>query len=240
MAAVLVEPASGGPWPGVALAFEAFGLTDYIRQAATDLAADGYVVIVPDLYHRLGRLLTAPYTEYDVEASQRRDKPLASRDMMRSLSNDAVVADMRAALDALRSRPECDSERLGVLGFWNGGKIAFRVACTQPDVRTAVSFYGHLLPDALDVLPQLRAPVLLLWGTEGQPMTTAGVHDLEEQLRSLPVTFDSQIYAGAPRGFHNPNTPSYRPDAAHDSWARMLTWFARYLREPAGDAGQTT
>jgi carboxymethylenebutenolidase len=241
MAAVLVEPASRGPWPGVALAFEAFGLTDYTREVATELAAEGYVVVVPDLYHRLGRLVTAPYREYDVEASQRLDKPLASRDLMRSLSNDTVLADMRAALDALRARPQCDGERLGVLGLWNGGKIAFRVACTQPDVRAAVSFYGQVLPDAVDVLPGLRAPVLLLWGMEGQPLTSAGVHDLEERLGELGVAFDSRIYDGAPRGFHNPNTPSYRADAARDAWARALAWFDHYLKEPANtDAGQTT
>ena len=64
MDAVVVQPTEPGPWPGIIYPFESYGLTDHMVQRATETAAQGYVVIVPDLYHRQGRLRTAPYWEF--------------------------------------------------------------------------------------------------------------------------------------------------------------------------------
>src|SRR5215469_15907555 len=76
---------SGDPtqrYPAVVIAFEAFGMTDYIRGVAGSLAAAGYLVAVADLYHRVGGLLTAPYDEYSPAAQADRSTPLDSRRLM--------------------------------------------------------------------------------------------------------------------------------------------------------------
>src|SRR5262245_39597638 len=65
MAAYQAQPAAAGTWPGVAIAIEGFGVTQHIQSVARRLAGEGYVVLVPDLYHRLGEFVTAPYTDYE-------------------------------------------------------------------------------------------------------------------------------------------------------------------------------
>ena len=242
MATVVASPRGDGIWPGVAVAFEAFGMTEYIKKVATDLAQQGYVVAVPDLYHRLGRLKTAPYSEYDVAARNRLESaPLASRTMMATLRDDELVLDMGAAIDFIKQHSSYLPDRLGVLGFWNGDRVAFLTACQRSEVRAVVSFYGHIIPDELteqtpvsplDLMSGLQAASLLLWGRNGQPMTLETITQLEEALRAAGKTFESQIYA-APRGFHNPNTPSYDEQAAADAWARTLAWLGQYLPPPA-------
>ena len=240
MATFVAWPRGDGAWPSVAVAFEAFGMTDYIKTAATDLAEHGYVVVVPDLYHRLGRLKTASYNEYDVAAAHRLESaPLASRTMMATLRDDELVLDMGAAIDFIKQRSDYLPDRIGVLGFWNGGRVAFLTACHRSDVRAAVSFYGHVIPDELteympvsplNLLSGLQAATLFLWGKDGQPMTRPTIKTLEDALRAAGKTFDSRLY-GAPRGFHNPNAPSYDEQAAADAWARALAWLGQHLQE---------
>src|SRR6476646_8006164 len=90
MDAVVVQPTAGGPWPGILYPFESYGLTDPMVQNATKTAAEGYVVIVPDLCHRQGRLLTGPYWEFDGTRAADLTQPVVARVLMWQLTNDEV------------------------------------------------------------------------------------------------------------------------------------------------------
>jgi carboxymethylenebutenolidase len=228
----------GVQYPGIVVAYEAFGMTDYIRDVATKLAGAGYVAVVPDLYHRVGRLLSVPYGEYSPAAQADRATPLDSRRLMATLDDAQATRDLGAGLNYLAGQPDVHSDRLGVLGFWNGGRLAYLLACRNPDLKAVVSFYGHIgkepvsekRPDSLlDLTDRLQAPVLLIWGKDGQPITLAEVHELEERLRSNGKQFESKVY-DVPRGFHNPNVVMYDAPAAGDAWQRASAWFQTHLK----------
>src|SRR5438552_10036653 len=85
MAAVVTHPDGRGPWPGIVVIMEAFGLNEYIRDVSRQLAEEGYIAVAPDFYHRLGRLKTAGYDDFD-----------ASRRLMATMRDDEVVKDASA------------------------------------------------------------------------------------------------------------------------------------------------
>src|SRR5262249_14414907 len=147
MAMFVARPAAedGQQYPGIVVAYEAFGMTDYIRDVATRLASDGYVVVVPDLYHRVGRLLSVPYAEYSPAAQADLGTPLDSRRLMATLDDAQATTDLRAGLKYLADQSDVRSDRLGALGFWNGGRLAYLLACREgADLNAVVSFYGHI------------------------------------------------------------------------------------------------
>jgi carboxymethylenebutenolidase len=212
-------------------------MTDYIREVARTLASDGFLVAVPDLYHRVGRLLSVPYGEYSPAAQADRSTPLDSRRLMATLDDAEATRDLSAALEYLRNQTDFLDGRLGALGFWNGGRLAYLFACRHPELRALVSFYGHIGREPvsekrpvslLDLTSELRVPVFLIWGKDGQPITLAEVQDLEARLRASGNELESKVYA-SPRGFHNPNVVMYDATAADDAWQRARAWFDRHL-----------
>src|ERR1039458_10138898 len=139
--------------PGLLLIQEIYGVSDYIRAVAEDLAALGYVVAAPDLFWRLKRNYQADHD----------DKGLAeSLDLSSRFDAEQGVADAAAALEHLRSLPEVDGGT-GVLGFCLGGSIAYFLAA-QGGLDAAVSFYGSAVPGNLDVLDRIGIPLQLHFG----------------------------------------------------------------------------
>jgi carboxymethylenebutenolidase len=227
MAAVISRPDGSGPWPGIVVIMEAFGLNDYVCDVSRQLAEEGYIAIAPDFYHRLGRLKTAGYDDF-----------AESRRMMATMRDDEVVDDASAALDYLKSLPECQGDCLGILGFWNGGRIAYLTACYRPDVKALACLYGQVVyPETteirpvspLDITGRIQAAVLVVHGIGGSPMSLDEVKRLEEKLASTGKTYESRVYEHE-RGFHNPSAPSYNAEAAKDVWSRVIGWFKRHLR----------
>jgi len=142
MDAVVVQPTAAGPWPGILYPFESYGLTDHMVQNARKTAAQGYVVIVPDLYHRQGRLLTGPYWEFEGTRAADLSHPVVARVLMWELRNDSVFDDMDAARDHLKSLPTVRVDRLGAMGSWMGARIALFYAALRPEIKALVQLYG--------------------------------------------------------------------------------------------------
>jgi carboxymethylenebutenolidase len=141
MDAVVVQPTAAGPWPGILYPFESYGLTDHMVQNAEKTAAQGYVVIVPDLYHRLGRLRTAPYWEFQGTWTSQ-PYPILARVLMWQLRNDEIFDDLDAARDHLKSLPTVRPDRVAAIGSWMGARIALFYATLRPEIKALVQLYG--------------------------------------------------------------------------------------------------
>lgn len=141
MEAVVVQPAEAGPWPGIIYPFESYGVTDHMVQNATKTAAEGFVVIVPDLYHRQGRLRTAPYWEFQKNWTIQ-PYPILARVLMWNLRHDELFDDLDAARDHLKSMPSVRADRLGAMGSWMGQRIALFYATLRPEIKALVQLYG--------------------------------------------------------------------------------------------------
>jgi carboxymethylenebutenolidase len=217
-----VPPVGDGPWPGVVVLHEAFGLTDDIRQQADRFAAARFAALAPDLFSGGGgrvRCLQATF---------------------RALLNGAGKAfeDIEATRRALAAREEC-SGRVGVIGFCMGGGFALAVAGRGFDV--AAPNYAHL-PDDLDGALRGACPVVASYGAKDRMMPDGTAAKLESALARAGVEHDVREYPDAGHSFLNRHDlgPAgallrvagigYHEPSAEDAWGRILRFFEAHLR----------
>ncbi|CAN7440413.1 dienelactone hydrolase family protein [Knoellia sp. LjRoot47] len=214
----LLLPASGSG-PGIVLFQEIFGVTDYIRSRAQDLADLGYVVLVPHLYGRLGD----PVVEEGGAGLPRAMKLLEEVDWQ------LAVADGVDAVAALRAHPAVDGG-VGVLGFCFGGGMAFNVAAVadpKPDV--LVSYYGSALPNLLGLAPEVTVASLHHFGDDDAYIPLETVRDIERAVTegSDDVTFE--VHPGAGHAFDNPSPMFHHAEASAAAWEQTTQWLAEHL-----------
>jgi len=110
-------------------------------------------------------------------------------------------------------------------------------AAHQPRLRAGVAWYGQLVarqpselqPKApIDVVRELKAPVLGLYGEADQGIPVETVERMRQALRDAGKPGEIILYPQAPHGFHADYRPSYRKEAAEDGWKRMLAWFRQH------------
>lgn len=174
--------------PVVIVIHEIYGLTDWIRAVADQLAADGFIAIAPDLLS--GRAPAGGGTE-----------GFASRDdvvkAVRDLTPTQVVAMLDAVKEYVASLPAA-TRMFATLGFCWGGAQSFHYATVQRDVGAAVVYYGTSPPS--ESLAGVRAPVLGLYG-EDDARVTATVAPAAERMRELGKVYVTHTYKGAGHGF---------------------------------------
>jgi carboxymethylenebutenolidase len=217
------RPANGGPFPTVLVVHEIWGVHEHIQDLCRRLAKAGYYAIAPDLYAREGD----PTRYADI-------KELIAK-LVSKVPEDQVLSDLDATVVYARGSGEADVSRLAVTGFCWGGRITWLYAAHQPALKAAVSWYGVDRPhgvltpnNPLDVIPDLKCPVLALYGGADQGIPQQLVEKRQAACEADGKTCEYKIYPGAPHGFNADYRPSYRPDAAKDGWARMLAWFRKY------------
>jgi carboxymethylenebutenolidase len=217
----LAVPAGGpGPWPGVVVIHEAFGLNDDIRGKADELAARGYLAIAPDLFD--GR----PW----VRCVRGAFRQLHAR------SGPAFTA-LEAARAFLASRADCTG-KTGVIGFCMGGGFALLCAPREGFSVAAVN-YGEVPQDAERVLAG-ACPVVGSFGGR-DAMGTKHPEQLQRALTVLETPHDVQVYPGSghrfmtqPSGtagtvFAKVTRMNYQQADAADAWRRIYAFFGQYL-----------
>lgn len=216
-------PAEGdGPWPGVVVLHEAFGLTEDIREQADRFAAAGYLALAPDLYTAGPRLRCVRKAFQDLVARRGR-------------TWEAI----EAARAWLAGREECTG-KVGVIGFCMGGGFAL-VAAAKYDFAAASVNYGYVPRRAAQVLAG-ACPVVASYGKRDLMLRKAAAK-LDRVLADLDVPHDVKEYPDVGHGFlgrHEPPLPvimlskimmSYGYDAvaAEDAWTRILGFFGDHL-----------
>ena len=228
MHAYLAEPDGGGPYPGIVVLQEAFGVNAYVRSVCERLADVGYVAVAPELFHRTEIHFEVPYDD--------REHALAA---LGAVTNDTLEQDIGAALAALRAKPEVAPARVAVLGFCMGGFGAILAGLTSA-VAAIVAFYpGGLvrarpplkLSPLLDRIPELRAPVLLNFGGDDFAIPPEDVEAVRIALGHSKSLHEIVVWPGAKHGFHTQDrTPAYDPHTAERAWHGTLAWLETVLR----------
>jgi carboxymethylenebutenolidase len=216
MTAYMVGPKGKGPYPGVIIVQEWWGLNDHIKDIARRFADEGYVAIAPDLFSRLGHKITSD--------------PNEAGKLMQALHQADGLKDLHATLTYLKTADGVDPARIGVIGFCMGGSYALLLPCITRDLKAAVPFYGQVPnPDA--PLKNLSAPVLYIYGEEDGWITKADVQRLRDALRKYKKQGEIKTYAGCPHAFLNDTRKDvYRPAEAEDAWKRTLAFFQQHLQ----------
>ncbi|MCS6897726.1 MAG: dienelactone hydrolase family protein [Nitrospira sp.] len=210
---LLFWPQDKGAHPGVVLLHDWWGLTGQIKDLGARLACEGYMVIVPNLYGRLGGMVTAN-DEVAVALAERLDPAL-------------VLTDINSCCEYLNTRTIVKRNEHAVVGYGMGGTYAVRFACHRKRLRAAVSYYGNLSQPASDLAKNLTAPLLLHHAGKQSRAST----DEVEAFRAIGTEQGKRVeiyeYPDAAYGFCNDAKPDvYKADDAALAWGRT----ARFLQ----------
>jgi carboxymethylenebutenolidase len=217
------KPLGSGSAPIILVAMEVFGLHEYIRDVVRRLGKLGAFAVAPDYYFRSGVDLTA----------------LTDVNKIMPVVNAKPDAELMADLDATAAWAKSqggDTSRLGIIGFCRGGRTVWEYAAHSDQLKAGVAFYGSLVDpqnpawpkSPIQLAPEMKAPVLGLYGEADQGIPVAQVEQMKAALAAAGKTADFKIFPGAPHGFHADYRPSYRADAAEKGWADMQAWFKKY------------
>jgi carboxymethylenebutenolidase len=215
----LAVPAGSGPWPGVVVIHEVFGLNADIRKHADRLAAAGYLALAPDLF-------------------QGRPWARCVRSAIRQLhAGSGPAFDALDAARELLARRVDSTGKTGVIGFCVGG--AFALLCApRGEYSAAAVNYGEVPKDAEQVLAG-SCPVVATYG--GRDLMGSGhPKRLEAALTALDVPHEVKVYPKAGHSFMSPKPTAlkpvtmlarldYKPEDAEDAWRRILAFFGQYL-----------
>lgn len=234
MAAYVARPEGEGPWPGVIVLMEIFGVNRHIRSVTDRIASQGYVTVAPNYYHRTTEYLELGYTD-EAMAEGREHKDLTTA--------ENLMADVRACLDYLKSRPdvappdESRKHRFGCVGFCFGGHVAY-LAAMLPEVRATASFYGGGIatmtpgggPPTVSRTGEISGEIIALFGDEDPLVPLSDVETIKTALAENGVNHEVVVYPGTGHGFFCDARESYHPEAAADAWDRVTDLFARNLK----------
>jgi len=208
--------------PVVLVAMEIFGLHEYIKDVVRRLGKLGAFAVAPDYYFRKGDLT----------------KIADMKDLL-PLVNAKPDAELLSDFDSTVAWAKAqggDTGRLAIIGFCRGGRTVWEYAAHSPQLKAGVAFYGPPVdpPNPLwpksptQLAPEMKAPVLGLYGGADTGIPVAAVEALKEALAANKKTAEFKIYPEAPHGFHADYRGSYRKEAAEDAWNQMQAWLKKY------------
>jgi carboxymethylenebutenolidase len=248
--AYYAKPDGAGPFPGVVVIHHMPGWDNWTCEVVRKFAHNGYAAIAPHLYSRHG-----PGTPDDLAAAARNAG---------GVSDDQVTGDVQGSLEFLRAQPDANG-KVGVIGFCSGGRQSYMVACRLPFDAAVDCWGGGVIPGApggggpgggggggggggappapsvprvsvIDLTPDLKAPLLGIFGNEDRNPDPEQVNKTEEILKQNGKTYEFHRYDGAGHGFFGADRPGYRPEQAVDGWSKVFAWYEKYLMSPAGAA----
>lgn len=207
----VARPEGEGPFPGIVVIHEIFGLNDNIRDVARRLAGESYAALAVDLLSQRNRAVCM----FNFFTGL----------LLNSLNNSSI-RDLKAALTYLSERAEVDPARLGAIGFCMGGSFAIAWSCADDRLKVIAPFYG-MNPRPLESVAR-ACPVV---GSYPKADFTAKQgRKLARELRRDGIPHDIKIYPGAKHSFFNDQGPTHDPAASQDAWERTLAYFDKRLR----------
>ena len=204
----LARPAGGGPFPGVIVVQEWWGINDNIKDIARRFAREGFAALAPDLYH--GQVAKEPGE--------------AQKLMMRMQMEDAS-REVSKAVDYLASQAFTAGRGIGAVGFCMGGGLALLAACDNPKIQAVGTFYG-VNPSPVDKIANLRGPVFAAYAENDAFANQSMREALEGAMQQHAKQLETKVYPGTEHAFFNDTRPEvYNKSAADDAWQRVLKLF---------------
>lgn len=211
MNAYVARPDDSSSHPGLIVLQEAFGVNSHIRSMCDRFAAEGYVAIAPELFHRTAPGFEGSYTDF-----------ASVMPHMQRMTNEGAAADLRAAFEWLQSQKNLQQDHIFSVGYCMGGRMSFLANATLP-LRAAASFYGGgIAPGLLDRASQLHGPMLFCWGGLDKHIPPEQRQAVIDALRGAGKTYINVEFSDADHGFNCDERASYQPRAARQSWALLL------------------
>jgi carboxymethylenebutenolidase len=205
--AYLSLPEGKGPFPGIIVIHEWWGLNDNIKHWTDRLATAGYAALAVDLYG-------------GVVATNRDDAMKA----VKAVEPPKALAVIKSAFDFLGSDPRIMATKRAVIGWCFGGAYSLQAALAIPQLDGAIIYYGQLETDPAK-LAAIKARVLGIFGTRDTGIPPETVAKFEAGLKQAGVRAEIHSY-DADHAFANPSNPKYDEKSAADAWKHVLAFLS--------------
>lgn len=209
----LALPEGDGPWPGVVVIQEWWGLNENIRDTADRFAREGFVALAPDLYYG--------ETAYE---------PDDARKLAMGLEYPDALQVIQAAVNYLIDLDKVAPKKIGVVGFCMGGGLAWHGAAKLEGIGAAVPCYGGGPDLTAEEAQQISVPVLAIYGELDRGVSPEVARRRAALMEEAGAPHEMIIYEGAEHAFMNDQRPVYHPEAAEAAWQRILQHFRVTLR----------
>jgi carboxymethylenebutenolidase len=225
MPVYFARPANVQNPPVIIVCMEIFGLHEWVKDITRRIGHLGAFGVAPNYYFR------AETGGVDLTKIDEMPKIFP---IVNAKTDTELFADLDATVAWAKSQGG-DTSRLGIIGFCRGGRNVWHYSTHNPNLKAGVAFYGTLIDksdaapkSSIDLAPEVKEPVLGLYGEEDTGIKVEQVQQMEAALKAAGKTAEFHEYPGAPHGFVADYRPSYRKDAAEDAWKQMTAWFKKY------------
>ena len=209
----LAQPDAPGKHPSVVLIHEWWGLNQDIREKAEAFADAGYNALAVDLYG--GKVTNDPDMARQLAGTVSSDMP-------------AGFANLRAAIDYLKTLDHADAGRIASVGWCFGGGWSYQIAKNDLGVKASVIYYGRFNPE--DDLDRMRTTILGHFAENDSFIKLSDVESFQATLKALSDDHEVLIYPNTSHGFANPyNKRVYDADAARVAWERTIGFLEAHL-----------
>jgi len=206
-----------GKGPGIVLIQEIFGVNEHIRAVAEQYAADGYVVLAPDLFWRSGHRIELGYDE----AGWKR-----AMELRQAVDVAKAESDIALTVAALKEQPGLDG-KLAAIGYCFGGLLAY-LAAANGQVDAAIAYYGGGIQNQLQRADDVKVPLLMHFGGADSHISMETVQSIAERFENNEDV-EVHIYPGAEHGFNCSHRSSYHQRAAAEAHGNSLTFLSDNL-----------
>jgi carboxymethylenebutenolidase len=217
--------------PGVIFLTDIGGIRPSQREMAQRLAGEGYSVLLPNVFYRVGR---PPLIDFPVRIGEERTMKRIG-ELSGSLTPEAVERDASAYVNFLSDHESVADGPVGVVGYCFSGALAMRVAAARPDrIAAAASFHGgRLFTDAPTsphlLLPRIKAELYFGHAIQDQSMPREAIENLNHALQAWSGQYKGEIYDGAYHGWTVPDSPAYNHLQAERAFQKLKELFGRAL-----------
>lgn len=208
------HPVHGGPFPGLVLLHDDWGLQAVARATAHRLAEAGYYVIVPDLFE-------GNRAESQIQA-----------DALEARYKHSAEPKVDAGLEALRTHPRCN-RKIALVGWDLGADIGMTLALKHDDIMAAVVMSGDPSP-MLGTFSSLQCPMLAIFG--GKDTLSRYIEPLQQELTTVDERHRVVQYPSAHHAFYNHVSPEYNADVAEAAFETLLDFLEEYQGKPPAPA----
>ncbi|MFJ7106427.1 dienelactone hydrolase family protein [Pseudomonas sp. NPDC098740] len=203
--------------PGILLIQEIFGVNEHIRSVAEQYAADGYLVIAPDLFWRSGHRIELTYDE----AGWKR-----AVELMNATDVGKAQTDIELAIDALKAQPGLDGG-IASIGYCFGGLLSYHTAANGL-VDVAIAYYGGGIQNQLDRADEIEVPLLMHFGEQDSHIPLEAVEKIAERFENND-NVEIVVYPEAEHGFNCSHRDSYNQRAAAEAHGNTLIFLGQEL-----------
>jgi carboxymethylenebutenolidase len=220
------------PRPGVLFIMDAYGLRPAIEEMADRIAADGYVVLAPNVFYRAGRAPVLPVPDMS-DPGQRTGFFESVRPLIDALTPERLAADGAAYLDYLRE--VAAPGPVAISGYCMGARVGWRITAAHPDRVAALAAFhpGRLVTDAPDSphrsAAELKAELYFGFADQDPSMTAEQIATLERSLQEAGARYRSEVNVGARHGYTMADTSAFDEAARERHFSELRALLERSL-----------